>query len=77
MSGGEIGPGDSFSVSLVIISDAIEEMYVFVEIQMSEYLASSLPESEDALPLYLMPMKNGYLLKVAMEQLFMLMEVMI
>ena len=46
---GEIGPGDSFSVSPVIINDATEEMYVFVEIQMPEYLASSLPESGDSL----------------------------
>lgn len=30
MSSGEIGPGDSFSVSPVIINDATEEMYVFI-----------------------------------------------
>ena len=49
ISSGEIGPGDSFSVSPVIYNDATEEMYVFVEIQMPEYLASSLPESGDSL----------------------------
>lgn len=31
---GELGPGDSFSVSPVIFNDATEEMYVFVGIQM-------------------------------------------
>ena len=49
ISSGEIGPGDSFSVSPVIYNDATEEMYVFLEIQMPEYLASSLPESGDSL----------------------------
>ena len=44
MSGGEIGPGDSFSVSPVIYNDATEDMYVFVQIQM--------PVTEDSLPLY-------------------------
>lgn len=34
MNSGEVGPGDSFSVSPVIFNDATEEMYVFVEIQM-------------------------------------------
>lgn len=48
LSSGEIGPGDSFSVSPVIINDATEEMYVFVEIHMSECVASSLPESENS-----------------------------
>lgn len=49
ISSGEIGPGDSFSVSPVIFNDATEEMYVFVEIQMPEYTDSSLPESGDSL----------------------------
>ena len=49
MSSGEIGPGDSFSVSPVIINDATAAMYVFMEIQMPEYLDSSLPESGDSL----------------------------
>lgn len=30
MSSGEIGPGDSFSVSPVVYNDATEDMYVFV-----------------------------------------------
>lgn len=34
MSSGEIGPGDSFAVSPVILNDATEDMYVFVGIQM-------------------------------------------
>lgn len=49
MNSGEVGPGDSFSVSPVIFNDATEEMYVFVEIQMPEYTDSSLPESGDSL----------------------------
>lgn len=44
MSSGEIGPGDSFSVSPVIYNDATEDMYVFVQIQM--------PVTEESLPLY-------------------------
>ena len=48
LNSGEIGPGDSFSVSPVIMNDATEEMYVFVGIHMPECLASSLPESENS-----------------------------
>ena len=48
MNSGEVGPGDSFSVSPVIFNDATEEMYVFVEIQMPEYTDSSLPKSGDS-----------------------------
>ena len=33
----------------VIFNDATEEMYVFLEIQMPEYMDSSLPESGDSL----------------------------
>lgn len=39
----------SFSVSPVIFNDATEEMYVFVKIEMPEYMDSSLSESEDSL----------------------------
>ena len=49
ISSGEIGPGDSFSVSPVIYNDATEEMYVFLEIQMPEYTDSSLSEPGDSL----------------------------
>lgn len=35
-------------MSPVIINDATEEIYVFVEIHMSECVASSLPESENS-----------------------------
>ena len=42
MSSGEVGPGDSFSVSPVIFNDATEEMYVFVKIQMPELEGSPL-----------------------------------
>ena len=34
LSGGEVGPGDSFSVSPVIFNDATEDMYVFIQIDM-------------------------------------------
>ena len=34
LNGGEIGPGDSFSVSPVIYNDATEDMFVFIEIEM-------------------------------------------
>lgn len=34
LTGGKIGPGDTFSVSPVICNDATEEMYVFLEIGM-------------------------------------------
>lgn len=34
ISSGEVGPGDSFSVSPVIRNDATEEMYVFIQIDM-------------------------------------------
>ena len=39
LSSGEVGPGDSFSVSPVIFNEATEEMYVFIKIDM--------PETED------------------------------
>ena len=34
LNGGEIGPGDSFSVNPFIYNDATEDMYVFIEIEM-------------------------------------------
>lgn len=34
LGSGEVGPGDSFSVNPVISSDATEEMYVFIQIDM-------------------------------------------
>ena len=34
MSSGEVGPGDSVTLSPVIYNDATEEMYVFIELQM-------------------------------------------
>lgn len=34
LNGGEIGPGDSFSVRPVIYNDATEDMFVFIEIEM-------------------------------------------
>ena len=34
LNGGEIGPGDSFSVSPVIYIDATDDMFVFIEIEM-------------------------------------------
>ena len=34
LTSGEVGPGDSFSVSPMVFNDATEEMYVFVGIQM-------------------------------------------
>ena len=36
LSSGEVGPGDSFSVSPVIFNDATEEMYVFIQVDMPE-----------------------------------------
>ena len=47
MSGGEIGPGDSFFVNPVIYNDATEEMYVFVKIQMPQYMDFSQPKAEE------------------------------
>lgn len=41
-SKGEVGPGDSISVSPVIANSATEEMYVFVKIQMPEWNSSPL-----------------------------------
>lgn len=34
LSSGEVGPGDSFSVSPVIFNDATENMYVFIQVDM-------------------------------------------
>ena len=34
LGSGEVGPGDSFSVSPVISNDATEEMYVFIQVDM-------------------------------------------
>lgn len=34
LSSGELGPGDSFSVSPVIFNDSTEEMYVFIQVDM-------------------------------------------
>lgn len=34
LNGGEVGPGDSFSVNPFIYNDATEDMYVFIEIEM-------------------------------------------
>ncbi len=34
LGGGEVGPGDSFSVNPVIFNDATEEMYVFIQVDM-------------------------------------------
>lgn len=45
LSSGEIGPGDSFSVSPVIYNDATEEMYVFLEIQMPDYTSDNTDSS--------------------------------
>ena len=36
LSSGDVGPGDSFSVSPVIFNDATEEMYVFIQVDMPE-----------------------------------------
>ena len=36
LTSGEVGPGDSFSVSPVIFNDATEEMYVFIQVDMPE-----------------------------------------
>ena len=44
-SGGEIGLGDSFSVSPVIYNDATEKMYVFLEGQIPEYTDAYLADS--------------------------------
>lgn len=34
LNGGEVGPGDSFSVNPVIYNDATEDMFVFIRVDM-------------------------------------------
>ena len=42
LNGGEVGPGDSFSVNPVISNDATEDMFVFIGIKMSLVWTTSL-----------------------------------
>lgn len=46
---GEVGPGDSFPVNPVVVNDATEDMYVFIQIQMPGYSGASQQQPEDSL----------------------------